>query len=50
MAEALRELFDEDPTHRYLDDRKLHRNLLFRHLIPEETTLATVKAARETLP
>jgi len=46
VAEMVNELFDEDPTHRHLDDRELHKTLLFRYLIPEGVTLATVKAAR----
>jgi putative DNA primase/helicase len=50
VAESIRELYEEDDTHRFTDDRELHRTLLFRRLVPEVVTLATVKAARETLP
>lgn len=49
VAESILELFNEDPTHRFSDDRELHKTLLFRYLVPEEVTLATVKTARESL-
>jgi hypothetical protein len=49
VAETIKELYYEDDTYRFSADRELHRDLLFRRLIPEKVTIATVKAARETL-
>ena len=49
VAETIKELYDEYDTHRFTDDRELHRTLLFRRLIPEDVTIATVEAAREML-
>jgi len=48
-AETIRDLYDDDDTHRFADDKELLRTLVFRCMVPEDLDVETVRHARRML-
>jgi putative DNA primase/helicase len=49
VAETIKELYDEDDTHRFADDKELLRTLVFRCMVPEDLDIEIVRQARRML-
>ena len=49
VAETIKELYDDDDTYRFADDRELWQALIFRRMVPEDLDVETVRHARRML-